>query len=170
MPEFIRRRLNIRELPSPYIWLSVMLVIIWSLPISKASERLAVCILHIYIYHSKKMVLNSTKSGSNPSLGKAYPSDTVSIELPSDVGESLPARQNLPFPSCSRRDLPIHAVSVCLQTDVGEASRPHNFTFLSYLSDSVSPDLLTDAGESTPGQTILPFQVPRLARLTRPTQ
>ncbi len=38
------------------------------------------------------------------------------------------------------------------------------------MSDSASLDLPTDAGESTPGQTILPFQVPRLAMLTRPTQ
>ncbi len=34
----------------------------------------------------------------------------------------------------------------------------------------MSPDLPTDAGESTPGQTILLFQVLSSARLTRPTQ
>ncbi len=28
--------------------------------------------------------------------GEAYPSDTLSIELPSDDGESLPARQTFP--------------------------------------------------------------------------
>ncbi len=33
----------------------------------------------------------------------------------------------------------------------------------------MSPDQPTDARESTPGQKILPFQVPRSARLTRPT-
>ncbi|KAF4111723.1 hypothetical protein G5714_008754 [Onychostoma macrolepis] len=57
------------------------------------------------------------------------------------------------------------SVFTCSATDVGEASRPHNYTFLSYLSDPVSPDLLTDASESTPGQTTLPFQVPRWRRL-----
>ncbi len=30
---------------------------------------------------------------SSPTLGEAYPSDTESLDLPSDVGESLPARQ-----------------------------------------------------------------------------
>ncbi len=34
----------------------------------------------------------------------------------------------------------------------------------------MSPDLPTDAGESTPGQTIVIFQVLSSARLTRPTQ
>ncbi len=38
-------------------------------------------------------------------------------------------------------------------------SNPLNFALLSKPSDSASPDLPTDAGESTPGQTILSFQV-----------
>ncbi len=51
------------------------------------------------------------------------------------------------------------------------AKRPdQTLPFRLYMSDSASLDLPTDAGESTPGQTILPFQVPRLAMLTRPTQ
>ncbi len=51
------------------------------------------------------------------------------------------------------------------------AKRPdRTLPFRLYLSDTASLDLPTDAGESTPGQTTLPFQVPRLAMLTRPTQ
>ncbi len=57
------------------------------------------------------------------------------------------------------------------------ASQPDKLTFLILrplpfclnLSDLVSPDLPTDAGESTHDQTILPFQVPLSARITRPT-
>ncbi|KAF4106180.1 hypothetical protein G5714_013842 [Onychostoma macrolepis] len=37
--------------------------------------------------------------------------------------------------------------------------------FRLYLFDTVSLDLLSDAGERNPGQTTLPFQVPRWRRL-----
>ncbi len=83
------------------------------------------------------------------------------------ITQEPPSQTNVPFPSCGWRNLPNHAASIHLQLVDCEAFRPHNFTFLSSLSDSVSPDLPMDAGENTPGQTILPFQVPRSARLTR---
>ncbi|KAF4119102.1 hypothetical protein G5714_001153 [Onychostoma macrolepis] len=45
------------------------------------------------------------------------------------------------------------------------ASRPPNFTFLSLPVRHSEPDLPPDAGERIPGQTNLPFQVPRWRRL-----
>ncbi|KAF4100699.1 hypothetical protein G5714_018895 [Onychostoma macrolepis] len=44
------------------------------------------------------------------------------------------------------------------------ASRPPNFTFLSLPVRHSEPDLPPDAGERIPGQTNLPFQVPRWRR------
>ncbi len=42
--------------------------------------------------------------------------------------------------------------------------------FRLYLSDTASLDLPSDAGESTPGQAILPFQASCSMRLTRPAR
>ncbi len=68
----------------------------------------------------------------------------------------------LTFRSCGRRGLPNHAA--------GWLPEDHlTLPFSLNLSDLVSPDLPTDAGESTHDQTILPFQVPLSARITRPT-
>ncbi len=45
----------------------------------------------------------------------------------------------VPFPSCGWQNLPNHAASIHLQLVDCEAFRPHNFTCLSSLSESVSP-------------------------------
>ncbi len=128
-------------------------------------------------------------------LFRLYLSDTASLDLLSDAGEVLPARQpylfkplalwglpfwhseywapvrrrreppsqtNLLFRSCGRRGLPNHAACWLPEDHL-------TLPFCLNLSDLVSPDLPTDAGESTHDQTILPFQVPLSARITRPT-
>ncbi len=122
---------------------------------------------------------------SNLLLDEAYPSDTV---IPKPVGRRRepPGQTALPFQTyCSTR-LTRPARWYRNQSDVGESlrdrqlsfsilrlarptqprcrltvrpSNPLNFALLSKPSDSASPDLPTDAGESTPGQTILSFQV-----------
>ncbi len=119
------------------------------------------------------------------------PIHTASIFLPSDVGESLPATKlYLSVFTCltqqvlsshwtlARASQPDKCTVFILrparptQPRYRLTVRPSNHLTLPFclnLSDSVSPNLPTDAGESTPGQTILVFQVPRSARLTRPT-
>ncbi len=122
---------------------------------------------------------------SNLLLDEAYPSDTV---IPKPVGRRRepPGQTALPFQTyCSTR-LTRPTRRYRNQSDVGESlrdrqlsfsilrlarptqprcrltvrpSNPLNFALLSKPSDSASPDLPTDAGESTPGQTILSFQV-----------
>ncbi|KAF4099851.1 hypothetical protein G5714_019977 [Onychostoma macrolepis] len=90
---------------------------------------------------------------------------------------SLPVRHSrasqldkLTFPSRGRRDLPIQTVSFHLQSDAGESLPTTQLDlFRLYLFDTVSLDLLPDAGERILGQTNLPFQIPRWARLTRLT-
>ncbi len=101
---------------------------------------------------------------SNLLLDEAYPSDTAILKPQSDIGESLRDRQTFLFHPAAGKAYPTTLPVDC------EAFRPLNFALLSKPSDSASPDLPTDAGESTPGQTILSFQSPRLTRLTRPTQ
>ncbi len=133
---------------------------------------------------------------SNLLLDEAYPSDTV---IPKPVGRRRepPGQTALPFQTyCSTR-LTRPARRYRNQSDVGESlrdrqlsfsilrlagptqprcrltvrpSNPLNFALLSKPSDSASSDLPTDAGESTPGQTTLLFQVLSSARLTRPTR
>ncbi len=122
---------------------------------------------------------------SNLLLDEAYPSDTV---IPKPVGRRRepPGQTALPFQTyCSTR-LTRPTRRYRNQSDVGESlrdrqlsfsilrlarptqprcrltgrpSNPLNFALLSKPSDSASPDHPTDAGESTPGQTILSFQV-----------
>ncbi len=126
-----------------------------------------------------------------------YLSNTASLDLPLDAGESIPARQpylsNLLLDEAYPSDTAILNHSRMSARASGTNSliffilrpaRPTqprcrltarpcealNFALLSKPSDSASPDLPTDAGESTPGQTILSFQSPRSMRLTRPTQ
>ncbi len=71
----------------------------------------------------------------------------------SDVGESLRDRQlSFSILRLARPTQPRCRLTV-------RPSNPLNFALLSKPSDSASPDLPTDAGESTPGQTILSFQV-----------
>ncbi len=82
-------------------------------------------------------------------LDKAYPSDTAFLKPQSDVGESLPARQShFSKPVGCRLSIPTKTLP-----------------FRLHLSDTVSLDLPSVAGESTPGQTTLPFLVPRWRRL-----
>ncbi|KAF4107182.1 hypothetical protein G5714_011546 [Onychostoma macrolepis] len=111
---------------------------------------------------------------SSPTLGKAYPSDTasivlpsgvVSIELLSDVGESLPARQTYlfsilrparlthpccecPSPDGCRRSL--LTTQLYLSVLLVRLSEPRSFHL--YLFDTVSRDLPSDAGESLPAR------------------
>ncbi len=90
---------------------------------------------------------------SNLLLDEAYPSDTAILKPQSDVGESLRDRQTFLFHPAAGKAYPTTLPVDC------KAFRPLNFALLSKPSDSASPDLPTDAGESTPGQTILSFQV-----------
>ncbi len=87
-------------------------------------------------------------------LDEAYPSDTAIMKPQSDVGESLPDRQSFLFHPAAGKAYPTTLLVDC------EAFRPpKTLPFCLNPSDLVSPDLPTDAGESTPGQTILSFQV-----------
>ncbi len=91
---------------------------------------------------------------SSLTLGEAYPSNTAGIVPPLDVGESLPARQTHPFRLLARPPVGCR-LSIPTKT----------LPFRLHLSDTVSLDLPSVAGESTPGQTTLPFLVPRWRRL-----
>ncbi len=94
-------------------------------------------------------------------LCEAYPSNTASIELPSDVGESFPARQTYFFD-------PAAFTLLSKPVRLGEPrspdrrrrehSRPDNLAFSSptlgedYPSDTESLDLPSDVGESLPAR------------------
>ncbi len=94
-------------------------------------------------------------------LCEAYPSNTASIELSSDVGESLPARQTYFFD-------PAAFTLLSKPVRLGEPrspdrrrrehSRPDNLAFSSptlgedYPSDTESLDLPSDVGESLPAR------------------
>ncbi len=71
----------------------------------------------------------------------------------SDIGESLRDRQTFLFHPAAGKAYPTTLPVDC------EAFRPLNLALLSKPSDSASPDLPPDVSESTPGQTILSFQV-----------
>ncbi len=71
----------------------------------------------------------------------------------SDVNVSLPVSQTYLFHSAAGKAYP-----TTLPVD-REAFRPLNSTLLSKPVHSVSPDIPTDAGESTPGQTTFSFQI-----------
>ncbi len=111
-------------------------------------------------------------------LCEAYPSDTASIELPSDVSESLPARQTYfsilrparpTQPRCRlTAGRPLNFTLLSKPVRLGEPrspdrrrrehSRPDNLTFSSptlgedYPSDTESLDLPSDVGESLPAR------------------
>ncbi len=90
---------------------------------------------------------------SNLLRNEAYPSDTAILKPQSDVGESL-RTDKLSF-SILRPARPTRPR--CRST-----ARPSDHLTLPFClnpSDSGSPDLPTDAGESSPGQTISSFQV-----------
>ncbi len=85
------------------------------------------------------------------------------LKPPSDDGESLPAGQPHLF-LLRQRSQPIKQVST--PTSWMTAKHPdQTLPFRLHLSDTVSLDLPLVAGESTPGQTILPFLVPHWRRL-----
>ncbi len=71
----------------------------------------------------------------------------------SDVNVSLPVSQTYLFHSAAGKAYP-----TTLPVD-RETFRPLNSTLLSKPVHSVSPDIPTDAGESTPGQTTFSFQI-----------
>ncbi len=154
-------------------------------------------------YPSRLRVFSSCRMSARASRPPNVPfrlhlSNTASLDLPSDIGESLPDKQPYLFKPLARRGLPIrHGDYLTHRRTSARASRTDKLTFsilqpvrptqpccrltarpsdhltLPFclnLSDSVSPDLQTDAGESTPGQTILSFQVLCSTRLTRPTR
>ncbi len=86
----------------------------------------------------------------------------------------LPGQTTLPFKPVARRGLPVrHGDSETSRTSA--RARPpvgcrlsiptKTLPFRLHLSDTVSLDLPSVAGESTPGQTTLPFLVPRWRRL-----
>ncbi len=77
---------------------------------------------------------------------------TVSLDLPSDAGESLPARQPFLFHPTAGKTYPSRprVFSSCRMS--ARASRPHNLPFCLYLSDTASLDLPLDAGESLPAR------------------
>ncbi len=127
----------------------------------------------------------------------------MSIDLPTDAGESTPGQTALPFQvtrwvrhtrptqwvlssrwttaRASQPDKPIFFIlrparltHPCCEwpspDGCGGGLPTKQLNFLSYLSDSMSPNLLTDASESTPSQTTLPFQTLFLsAQQTGPT-
>ncbi len=127
---------------------------------------------------------------SNLLLNEAHPSDTGDLET---SRTSTRASQTTTSPFLARRGLPVRhgdletsrtlarayrsvklifsilrpakAYPTTLPVDC-EAFRPLNFTLLSKPVHSVSPDIPTDAGESTPGQTTFSFQVLRSSMLT----
>ncbi|KAF4116986.1 hypothetical protein G5714_001539 [Onychostoma macrolepis] len=75
---------------------------------------------------------------------------------------------NLPFPPCGRRVLPIRTVSIYLQSDAGESLPTTQLDlFRLYLSDTVSIELLSDVGESLPARQ-LTFSTLRPESLTHP--
>ncbi len=85
-------------------------------------------------------------------LDEAYPSDTA-ISKPVGRQREPTGQSNLSFPFCGRQK---PTQPRCRLT---EAFRPLNSTLLSTPVHSVSPDIPTDAGESTPGQTTFSFQI-----------
>ncbi len=89
---------------------------------------------------------------SNLLLDQAYPSDTA-ISKPVGRRREPPGQTTFLFHPAAGKAYPTTLPVDC------EAFQPLNFALLSKPSDSASPDLPTDAGESTPGQTILSFQV-----------
>ncbi len=85
-------------------------------------------------------------------LDEAYPSDTA-ISKPVGRQREPTGQSNLSFPFCGRQK---PTQPRCWLT---EAFRPLNSTLLSKPVHSVSQDIPTDAGESTPGQTTFSFQI-----------
>ncbi len=130
---------------------------------------------------------------SNLLLDEAYPSDTAILKPQSDVGREPPVQTTLPFQtSCSTRlTRPTRrfwnhsrmstraSLSDKLSFSILRPARPtqprcrltarpsDHLTLPSCLnpSDTVSLDLPSVAGESTPDQTTLPFLVPHWRRL-----
>ncbi|KAF4097099.1 hypothetical protein G5714_023068 [Onychostoma macrolepis] len=101
-----------------------------------------------------------------PDAGERIP---ASLDLPPNADERIHGQTNLPFqiPRWARPTRLTQRALSSWWTSV-RASQPDKLTF--FPPCSREPRSLTDAGESTPGQTTLPFQVLRLARLTRPTE
>ncbi len=83
---------------------------------------------------------------------------TVSLNLPSDAGASPPARWPYLFHPTAGKAYPSRPRAFSSGRMLARASWPHNLPFCLYLSNTASLDLPLDAGESTPGQTTLPFK------------
>ncbi len=75
---------------------------------------------------------------------------TVSLDLPSDAGKSLPARQPYLFHPTAGEAYPSRPQVFSSRRMPARASRPHNLPFCLYLSNTASLDLPLDAGESLP--------------------
>ncbi|KAF4119101.1 hypothetical protein G5714_001152 [Onychostoma macrolepis] len=101
-------------------------------------------------------------------LFRLYLFDTASLDLPPNADERIHGQTNLPF-QIPRWARPTRLTQRALSswrtsTDVGEASRPHNFTFLSYSSDSVSPDPLNGRRREHSRPDNLTFSSPTLGK------
>ncbi len=83
---------------------------------------------------------------------------TVSLNLPSDAGASPPARRPYLFHPTAGEAYPSRPRAFSSGRMLARASWPHNLPFCLYLSNTASLNLPLDAGESTTGQTTLPFK------------
>ncbi len=139
-------------LPATQLYLSVFTCPTGSLDLlSDAGESLPARQPYLFhptageTYPSRPQVFSSPRMSARasrpPNLPfRLYLSNTASLDLPSDAGECLPARQPYLFKPVARRGLPIrHGDS---ETTVGRrarASRTNNLTFSNLLLDKAYP-------------------------------